>query len=297
MDRFIVSSVLPRVLAALRRHPVWTWIGVLIYATAVTLPHENVQTVVGQMAQWMGRRHLYQLAGGIGIGGAIVLTMIILGRLRENSERRVISILWVVTLALIVATWRWLTANNTELIHYPQYIPEGMAILALTASPVESLAWVTLFGGIDECFQYWYLHGSWGIPYDFNDVYMDLLGGALGILLAAAFLNCQPASRESFGDFLRRTMRRPGVVMIFGIVSAGIALWASGKMLMFKDEKNPHYWFALSRIRPQGFWFFDETWGPHTFHGLLPLEGPLLILATLALYATLDRRVRISVKS
>lgn len=292
MKHFIVSSALHSLLIALRRHPRWTWLGVLVYATAVTLPHENVQTFVGTMATWMGRRHLYQLAGGIGITGAIALSIVLFARLREHPARRLLAILWIVTLALIVATWRWLTANNTELVHYPQYMVEGIAILALTLSPVEALAWATLFGGIDECFQYWYLHGTWGIPYDFNDVYMDVLGGALGVLFAAAFLNCHPARSESPGAFLSRLARKPGVAVIVAIVVAGVALWATGRMLPFKDDSNPHYWFALSRIRPQGFWFFDETWGPHTFHGLLPMEGPLLILTTLALYATLDRRIQ-----
>ena len=264
-----------------------------MYATVVTLPHENVQNFVGELAKGMGRQHLYQMAGGIGIIGAVVLTVLVFIRIREQSERRILTIFWIVTISLIVATWRLLTANNTELVHYPQYMPEGMAILALTLSPAESLAWVALFGGIDECFQYWILHGTWGIPYDFNDVYMDVLGGALGILIAAAFLRCQPAMRESLASFVKRVVCRPGVAVIMSILAAGLILLASGRMLLFENKSDPHYWFALSRMQHAGFWFFDETWGPHTFHTLSPLEGPLLILATIAAFAVLDRRILI----
>jgi len=57
---------------------------------------------------------------------------------------------WMVTLALIAFTWRAFTANNVELVHYPQYVPEGMALLALTLSPAESLAWIVLCACFDE---------------------------------------------------------------------------------------------------------------------------------------------------
>jgi hypothetical protein len=266
---------------------------VLAYAIAVTLPHENVQTLVTGLAAWMGRLVLYKWAGGIGILGAVILTLLVFSRLRAQTERRILAFSWIATLALSVATWRLLTANNTELVHYPQYIPEGMAILALTLSPVEAIAWVAVFGGIDECFQYWHIHGSWGVPFDFNDMYMDILGGAMGVLLSAMFLRCHSRLRESAAPFLKRIALRPGVAVILSIVIVGIGLWASGRMLLFRDKANPHYWFALSRSTHHEFWFFDETWGPHTFHTLSPLEGPALIVATLALYAILDRRIRI----
>ncbi len=270
----------------MRRNPRWTWAGIVIYATAVTLPHENVQMFVGRLANWMGRRHLYELAGGLGIAGAIALTLVVIKTLRDQQQRRILVAFWLITLALIVATWKMLTANNTELIHYPQYIPEGMTILALTLSPAESLAWVAIFGGIDECFQYWGLHGGWGIPYDFNDVYMDLLGGSMGVLLGIIFLGSR--RRESPGALLRR----PGILAAGAIVAISAILLATGKMLLYKDPAKS-YWIALSRLKPNGFWFFDPTWGPHTFHALLPLEGPALILLTIALFAILDRRLEI----
>ena len=282
-----MPSLVYKLLIALRRHPGWTWLGVVVYAATVTLPHENVQTWVGQIAKRIGRHELYVVAGGIGIAGGLVLTLIVL----RKAQERIVAVYWVLTMCLIIATWRLLTANNTELVHYPQYIPEGMALLVLTLSPAESLAWVILFGGIDEAFQYSILHGRWGIPYDFNDIYMDVLGGALGILIAARFLPVQQGRGS-----LKKIILRPGVVVILGIAAAGLVLLASGRMLLFKDAENTKYWFALSRMKHTGFWFFDETWGPHTFHTLSPIEGPLLILATLGLFAFLDARLRILAK-
>ncbi len=292
MKPFIVSAVLHR----LRRYPRWSWFGVLFYAAIVILPHENVQTWVGEIAKSVGRQRVYQVAASIAIIGAAAVTFAVLRRLREQTERRMLGGFWLLTLALVVATWRLLTANNTELVHYPQYMVEGAAILALTLSPVETLCWIALFGGLDEDFQYWILHGNWGIPYDFNDIYMDLLGGALGAVVAMSFLPCVRAPEEPMSELLKRIARRPGVVVMAAIVTTVLILLATGRALLYQDPSNTHYWFALSRKKFPGFWFFDDTWGPHTFHTLTPIEGPILIFATIALFAVLERRVRVLAK-
>ena len=291
MEPRIVSSAVSRFLVALRRHPAASWAGVLLYAAIVTFPHDDVQALVGRLAKWMGRAHLYQAAGAIAFVIGAGLSLFIF---RQASERAVRGF-WVIILLLSFGTWRLLTANNTELVHYPQYIPEGAAIMALTLSPVETLCWIALLGSIDEDFQYWGLHGAWSVPFDFNDVYMDLLGGAMGLLLAMAILGTVPAARQK--GFWRRLAGRPGVLAVFGVVVSGLVLWACGKMVLFKEDGGAGYWFALSRAqRSANFWFFNETWAPHTFHTLLPLEGPALMAATAALFAVLERRVKVAVK-
>ncbi len=287
-------------LLALHRHPGRAWIGVLAYAAAVTFPHENVQYIVNEIANIITRQHwgltgqaaLYKISAGVILFLGALLTWILYRRLSGQQERRTLAAFWILTIGLIWCTWRFGTANNVELVHYPQYVPEGMALLALTLSPVEALSWIALFGGLDECFQYWDLMGPKKVPYDFNDIYMDLLGGAAGVLLAMVFLRGD--SRGESQLYWRKLLRRPGVLMILGIVAAGIALWSSGKMVLYADETNPNHWFALSRVRMPTFWFQVIANGPNKYHTLSPIEGPMLILATIALYAILDRRVKLS---
>jgi hypothetical protein len=287
-------------LLAMHRHARWAWFGVIAYAATVTFPHENVQYVVNEIASFLTRQHLgmtgqavlYKISAGVILFLGALLTWILYRRLKGQQERRTLAVFWILTIGLIWCTWRFGTANNVELVHYPQYVPEGMALLALTLSPVEALAWVALFGGLDECFQYWDLMGPKKVPYDFNDIYMDLLGGAAGVLLAMVFLRCD--SRGESPSYWRRLLLRPGVVVILGIVVAGIALWAGGWMLLYDDGTNPNHWFALSRVRMPTFWFQVVANGPNKYHTLSPIEGPILILSTIALFAILDRRVRLS---
>jgi len=260
----------------------------MAYAAAVTFPHEQVQIVVGAIASLITHKRLYQLSAAVTLTLGILLTWILLRRIGARQDRRTLLAYWILTLALIGGAWRLLTANNTELVHYPQYVPEGMALVALTLSPAESMAWVAILGGLDEGNQYAFLTSGRAVPFDFNDVYMDLLGGAIGILLGIGFMR-EGVMQRSW----RRILSRPGVLAILGIVAMGIVLWALGLMRLHDDKVNPHYWFALSHSDPRMPWLFQRAWGPNKFHELLPVEGPILILATIAVYAVLDRHVRI----
>jgi hypothetical protein len=284
--------ILSRFLKNIHSHPRWGWVGLLAYAAAVTFPHENVQWLVNQFAIRYGHARLYQVSGAMGVVLGLVLTGVVVYRLRRHGARGVLAISWIVTLALIGFTWRVFTANNTELVHYPQYIPEGMALLALTLSPAESLAWIVIFGGLDEGYQYAVLSWWRPVPFDFNDVYMDLLGGAAGVLLAMAFLRC--ARRDAAPRIGPPFWKRPGIIAILATTATGILLWASGFMLLFEDKADTRHWFSLSRFRAPAFWFQVVTNGPNKYHTLSPIEGPIIILATIALYALIDRRLKIS---
>ena len=214
----------------------------------------------------------------------------------RQPARRIIAVSWILTIALIWCDWRFFTANNTEMVHYPQYVPEGMMLLALTLSPVESIAWATMFGGLDECFQYWYLMRGRAVGYDFNDIYMDLAGGAAGVVLAMAFLYCEPSRGSSPKQTWQQIFSRTGIRVILGIVTLGVILCATGVALVYSNPSSAHYWFALSRDKPPQYWYANPLFGPYKFHELSPIEGPILILATIAAYAFLDRRVRITAK-
>lgn len=280
--------ILSRFLTAIHSRPLWGWIGLLIYAAVATFPHENVQWLMNEIAIRITHHRLYMWSAAIGGVEAVVLTVIIIVRLRKQETRATSAWFWILTLALIGFT-RWaFTANDLELVHYPQYVPEGMALVALTLSPSEALSWVVIFGGLDECFQYAVLSWFRPAPYDFNDVYMDLLGGALGVLLGMAFLRCTRRDKPE------PVLKRPGIVALLGIVATGILLWASGFMLLFEDKADTRHWFSLSRFHAPTFWFQVAANGPGTYHTLSPVEGPILILATIAVYSIIDRRVRIS---
>lgn len=281
------SNPIARALSAIHSHPWLGWIAFLAYAAAVSFPHENVQWFVNEIAIRITHPNLYRLSAAIALTLGALLTALFLRGARRQPQGRFAIGLWLLTIALIVGAWGSLTANNVELVHYPQYFPEGMALAALTLSPIEALSWIVVFGGLDESYQYWMLSKGRPTLLDFNDIYMDLLGGAAGIVFAMVFLQCVRAPRSRQWMSARK---RPGVIVLTSLIALGVALWAAGLMLVVEDKTNTHYWFALGRFRAPSFWAQVVANGPNRYHTLTPAEGVLLILATIALYAALTRK-------
>ncbi len=271
-------------LSAIHSHPQLAWAAFAVYAAAVTFPHENVQWVVNEIAIRITLPNLYRASAAIALTLAALFSAVLFGGAFRQMQIRRVAVLWFLTIALIVGAWSALTANNVELVHYPQYFPEGIMLTALTLSPVEALAWIVVFGGLDESYQYWALSHGRPTLLDFNDIYMDLLGGAAGVVFAMAFLR---AARRKESAARMDIWRRPGVITLSLILVLGVLLWASGLMLIVEDKTNPHYWFSLGRIHVPTFWAHIVANGPNHYHTLTPAEGIALILCTIALYAAL----------
>jgi hypothetical protein len=294
-------TAISRFLAGMHTHKVWAWIGLLVYACAVTFPHQPVQNVVGELVVKISRDRVYQLSVTLAFIEAAVFIGLFVRALSRRTERPWLAAYWILSFLLMIGTWRVFMANNTELVHFPQYFPEGMALLALTLSPVESLAWIALFGGLDETYQYIYLLNGRPAPLDLNDMYMDVVGGAVGIIFAMACLQyvSRTGSGESWGQTGKRILSRPGVQVIFGILlTAAVLLW-SGVMVFYEPFGVPHpHWFALSHQQIESFWYVnDKVLGPHHFHEMTAIEGVLLILVTIALFIPLERKLRVLPKS
>jgi len=283
---------LSRFLAAMRGRRWWGWCGLILYAIAVTFPHQPVQDLLSKFTDRFGREPLYHGSVTIALAIGVVLTLMLLAAVWKRRDGKWLAALWFLSLALMVAVWRVFMANNTELVHFPQYFPEGVALMALTLSPVEAMAWLAVFGWLDEGYQFiWLTHGR-ATLLDFNDIYMDLIGGAAGIIFAMALLTWEKRREVTFAEFAQGIFRRPGVRAIGGILAVGAVLLASGKLLVYELPGGPAHWFALSRLQPQPFWYFSPiVLGPHHFHEMMPPEGTLLILLTIPIFAPLERKI------
>jgi hypothetical protein len=279
------TGFVARIPAAMHSHPLQSWAGIVAYALAVSLPHANVQWEVNELAIRITLTNLYLLSAVIALALGAMVTLALLRHARQ-PQRGMVAGLWVLTVALIFGIWRGLTANNVELVHYPQYFPEGVAFAALTLSPLETLSWIVIFGGLDESYQYWVLSRGRPTLLDFNDIYMDLLGGAAGMVFAMAFLGC---ARRPGGRRWLRDWKRPGALLLLAVTAAGSLLWASGRMLAVEDATNHRYWFALGRFQAPSFWAQIEANGPLKYHTFTPIEGIGMIFFTIMLYAALSR--------
>ncbi len=266
-------------------HPALVWAGLAAYGVAVTLPHGVVQDWLAVQIRPIGLAAFYQIMAVVAIVGGGLASWSYTRAMAGHVARRELIVAWGVALALAAGAWQWLTVNNSELVHFGQYLLPGLVLIGLTGRVTESLAWIAMLAGADEGYQFWGLHGDWGVPWDFNDIFIDVVGGTLGVLWGLAYL---PVVR-------RESQRRLGVGswLLLAILAMGLVLWLAGLLLVFEDKSNHAYWFSLSRLTPKGFWFFDETWGPRTIHALTPLEGLAIVLGTVAAFGWLDSRYEV----
>ena len=281
------QAVMPS-LAIFRSHAAVTVILVLLYSIAVTLPHQPVQDwLVNNLLSPLGSQTFYTLMAALGFIALTTAALLVTRRMPNHTARVAVRNFSILTLVLVLIAWRWLSVNNSELVHFPQYAITGFTLMALTLSVTESLSWVILLGGIDEAHQYAVLHPTWGIPYDFNDVTLDFLGGTIGVLLCLLWLRAVPRPPKSWRV-------GPGTTLLGLTVAAGALLLLTNHALLYQDVQRSDYLFAMSRMPPKGFWFFDATWGPRSIHPLTPIEGPILLLGLLYIYSRLDRRYQFS---
>src|SRR5580698_2661729 len=99
-------TALSRFLAGMHTHKIWAWAGLLVYACAVTFPHQPVQEVVGALVVKISRDRVYQISVALALIEAVVFTWLFLRSLSRQTERRWIASYWILSFVLMLATWR-----------------------------------------------------------------------------------------------------------------------------------------------------------------------------------------------
>lgn len=261
------------------------WAITLAYVFYVVSQHENVQVFLVPIAQQLGKPLFYSLFGA----GAVIfglLAFFTFWRASARSEaRNSLRRHWAVVLAATLGSFLLLTVNNAEVVHYPQYFVLAILIFPWTRSIGDTLAWCTLVALFDEGYQYFVIHPTWGVPWDFNDVTLDICGGWLGSLWCAARARAVAVPNANW-------WRKTGLLIFFSSLAILPLLVALGKVQLYENKNYVGWWFALSRMQHNGFWFFDETWGPRTIHLLSPVEGLVLMLMLILTASAIDRRYR-----
>jgi len=265
---------------------VWTLVAALVAANI--LSHDAVQRLAAQLGEWLTleRMSLYVTFGGVAVAAVVVVWCGL--RLRTHPCGGLLTGYVVATLLLSAIAYNTLFMINTEAIHYPQYALIGIVMLPITGSFVDSIAWVTLFGALDEAWQYWVLSREVPFVYlDFNDMILNLLGGALGVLLMAALLRdaIEPRDGERPGPL---PLGSTGVWMASAIVALAVIGLLAGVVSVYPDADAA---VILARAGPRPVVWATSYWGK-TAHVLSPLNGLLLIVALVGLYVPLDRRLR-----
>ena len=286
--------------------PAWPWwLATAIYFTVSCLMHLqfSLWLVRPRESPW-GRYALSDFVPEAAALGALLLVVVVAWQLRRSPSPRKLAGLW---LMLATAAWaidRWLTYSANEYFHYPQYALLAWLIARLLDPrrerwvPGRVLFWTILLGAIDELLQYVWITTSYSHYVDFNDVLVNLVAGAAGVLLY--YGAAQTPAAATVRPWLAGPEPKAGMILMLLVAT----VLASGRLqLSPANEVGPGGFAqdldgrrALFLQRSAGL---HGSWqaGPHRgrHYVLGPLEAVLLVAMTSVAFTGASRRLAVPV--
>jgi hypothetical protein len=166
------------------------WAQVALYFAANSLLHLrfSLWLTAERELPW-GHGTLSELVPAAAGITSIALAVVIARQLRRAPRPWPLAAGWLLVLGSALAIDRWLTYSWNETFHYPQYALLAILIARaldpghrrLVAGRV--LFWTTLAGSVDELLQYLWITPTYSHYFDFNDVLVNLVAAAAGVLL------------------------------------------------------------------------------------------------------------------
>ena len=165
-----------------------------------------------------------------------------------RRQRAVVGIAAIALMTVIGAAQMLIVLNAVEDVHYPQYAL--LTYLLARGLPTVEGAWLggTLLGAVDEGYQFVALPRGTPTYFDWNDVVLNAIGSAFGVMIAVMF------ARHG-ADETTVSRRRMIVVAVVGVVVALV--------------------LAPPALSP----FFEVTAGGRRFHKMAAWESMAVISA------------------
>ena len=252
---------------------------VLAFFLLVVLPHEQVGLLIAEAFKKHSRDTYNFVILVVGILGLAIYSVPVVKNIFKGKHKSLKLFYLIVTLLLIILSINTLMVVNVEIIHFVQYALMAILLFPLIGNYGETLFWTTFLGAIDEAYQYFYLSPERTDYYDFNDVIINLLGGALGLIL----LRCLDIGIHN--PFRKIHIGRP--LMAIGALLVIISvLWATGILGFYPQDQHAPL-FLLVRVPATDFWSVVHP--QVTYHVVRPLEGVIAIAVLLVFYSNLGK--------
>lgn len=265
---------------------------VAVYFVVNVLTHDKVQAVALALIDRLTIRGANLAVAAVGTLVALVALPWLAVRIRRGALAGIKAFYVTATVLLVLASGSLLFAINSESIHFVQYGLLALLLFPLVGRVGETIVLVTLLGAVDEGFQYWVLHRNWGVYYDFNDVVLNLLGAAIGMMLLVVAAGPEDGSSLAT-DYSTSRMLRSGAFRTLGALGIVAAALLLSGLLAVDAASDASAWAVLRREgspNPRSFWIKPE-WG-RSYHILSPVEGVLTTVLLMAFYLPLDFMAR-----
>ena len=186
------------------------------------------------------------------------------------------------TLGLFLMAYFVLMPYKSEFMHFPQYALIALLLVTLVRNFFSTLCLGALLGFMDEGYQFIGLHKLY---FDFNDVILNIIGTACGLMIALVFW---PVSKTE------EIKSRWSIWSWYILLLTVLLLFITGTVHFFVDE-GPWHWHR-NIASAFGFDFWVISTGLPPWHLVTPYEG-VLWLALLPLFYWPLHRYQIHLES
>lgn len=258
---------------------------VLLFFLLVVLPHEQVGLFIVHIFKDYSRDTYNLVILIMGLVGLAAYFVPLIKYIYRGKHRKLKIFYTVSTLIFVIIAFNLLVIVNVEIIHFLQYGLMALLVFPLTLRYGETLYWCTLLGAIDEAYQYFYLAPHRTEYYDFNDVIINLLGAALGLILLRIM------DIGQIGVQRKKWIKTAPAIVTILLSGVVFILWKVGILFVYPPAGGLNEGFLLVKKVPPGFWSIIH---PNvTYHVIQPLEGIILLTIFFAFYAGLGKKTLI----
>jgi len=254
----------------------------IIYYLVVVLPHEKVGVIIAKLFKGTSREN-YNLITLLIASVIFIITFLFLAKsLFAHTKKKELAFYYVATTIFVLLCINVLFVMNVESIHFLQYAVFAILSYPLIKSLTQTLVFTTIAGAFDEAYQYFYLAPQRTDYFDWNDVIINLIGAAIGILILVTCLNRVYVANKTFFKSIT-------FYFLCSVVLLVIILLASNVLSVYPNDDSV---FALVKVLPEGFWSYPP--GPYVkYHVVMPPEGLIIITALWLFYSRLESLIRI----
>jgi len=263
----------------LSQRPKLNLLFLLIYFLLVVLPHEQVGLLTNKIFGDLERPTYNLIITILSTTILLVTTLFFFKRIINHSQKKLIGFYLLSTCLFAVLCFKILFVINIEFVHFVQYAVFAMLCFPLTLSYTQTLIWSTLAGALDEAYQYFYLSPDRTNYYDFNDVIINLVGAAFGLIIIKII-------NPVYKKFDWKTFLKTPLFYCIIILSVLIgAAFATNFLGLYPTDAKATY--LLVKKMPTQFW--SKEYPDIMYHILLPFEGLLIMFGLFVFYIGLEK--------
>lgn len=253
----------------------------LSYYLIVVIPHEVVGKLIATIFSSVDRDR-YNLIILIFFSILTTIAGLFLMRKIKPVDRKLIFGYILITLILIVLSFKVLFVFNVEAIHFVQYAIFAIICFSLNRSYFQTMIWACLAGAMDELFQYVYLAPQRTDYYDFNDVIINTIGAGVGLL----FIRVMNRTNRHF-SWLRfkksltfKVLIGIIIIIMVGVISGYISnLPNKDAIFVLQKKVDIEFWHTV--YLPKYIFYVK-------FHVVKPLEGLIITVFIIIFYSFLQ---------